>query len=770
MIMCGGIGSRLQPLTETTPKPLIRILNVPVLKHIIDAVIRAGIRDVRLSLGYKAMDIMEYCEKNGFGADISYYEETKPLGTAGGVKNCIEETEEDVLVLSGDNIFNIDLKNVIDFHRKTQADITIVGREVPDPREYGVIKCDKNDRVIGFQEKPTWENAESCLINTGIYVMKGHILKMIPSGNVYEFAGQLFPEILRREMRFLCCRTERMWGDMGEFEAYRNLSCEMLEKYKDQFVFSGKFYSEDREDDRGNKILAPCLIGDGCRLEENCTIGPYTVLGKAVEIDRGSTIRACIVGDRVEVGANTDLDEAILDDDVRVGPNCVVEKNAVLGYGAKIGRFSRVLPGCRIWPGRIIAPEGIVSKDMFYETPERLEPDIYGISGKAFAEFSLTDALKLGHAVASVKTIRRIGVGCDGQETSELYKNVCICGVRACGSMAYDYETVYKAQAYFYTAYSGLDLFVYISTSDQTINISVFGKDGFPVDPATARGINNNYRFSAFRFTFEQPPYELFRMHLIRGAYLLALKKDMPSSLKGAPLHVECENELIKAVLVGLFRRSNASEIQGGLQFLINEDGTDMYCIENEHVYSADRIRAVLCELAFAQGADVLLPEDAPDFLTEKAQSYNCRAIKMAPAADLPENLTAELLLDNLWNFDSVFLCAKVIAVLNEANTDLEHLMSLQNDFVLRRKVITLDRAPSAIRHMLLKAGGRKKENTDPYYSFHSHRGADVKIRQLGNTNRMRLVIQASDAEAAKEISADLIAKLQSINIDNKDK
>ena len=759
----------MQPLTETTPKPLIRILNVPVLKHIMEAVIKAGIRDIRLSLGYKAMEIMEYCEKKQFPADIRYYEETKPLGTAGGVKNCVTETDADVLVLSGDNIFNIDLRAVVEYHRKTNAEVTLVGKEVDNPREYGVIKCDRENRVIGFQEKPTWEIAETCLVNTGIYVMKGRILNLIPSDAEYDFAGQVFPDVLNRKMRFMCCRTELMWGDIGEFDAYRSLSHEMLEKYRDQFSYVGTLYKEDVEDERGNRILAPCLIGEDCTFEENCTVGPYAVLGRGVSVGGGGTVRGCLVGDRVEIGNNTDIIDAILDDDVQVGPNCVVERNSVLGYGVKIGRFSRVLPGYRIWPGRSISPENIISKDMFFETPEGIDADIYGVSGKAYAEFSLSDALKLGQAIASVKKIRRVGVGCDTKEISELYKNVCMCGLRACGAICYDYETVYKAQSYYYSAYSDLDMFLYISTADQTVNISFFGKGGFSVDPSVARAVNNNYRFSAFRFTSEQSYVEIFRMHLLRASYQSALKKMMPASLAGIRIRVECENKIISSLLEGLFHSLGASKEQGGIQILLNDDGTEMYCIEKDHVYSGDRIRSVLCELAFARDSVVILPEDAPDFLLEKARVYNSRAIRMTYAANLPERC-GEAFIDNLWNFDAVFLCAKVIGVITEAHTDLEHLMSLQSDFVLRKKIITLDRSPAVIRRMILKAGGRKKDSEDVYYSFSGRRDADVKVRQLGNTNRLRVVIQASDTEAAKEISADLIAKLKSIHIDNNSK
>ena len=161
VIMCGGAGSRLRPITEVTPKPLVKLLNVPILEHIIQRVIGAGYREIYLSLGYKAQEIIDFCERRGFDAEIRYCTEDKPLGTEGGVKNCINRSGESILVLSGDNIFNVDLTKVGEYHRVADADVTLVAREVEDPREYGVILKDEEGNITGFQEKPTWEKAES---------------------------------------------------------------------------------------------------------------------------------------------------------------------------------------------------------------------------------------------------------------------------------------------------------------------------------------------------------------------------------------------------------------------------------------------------------------------------------------------------------------------------------------------------------------------------------------------------------------------------------
>lgn len=767
VIMCGGLGSRLRPLTENKPKPLLRLLNVPVLQLIVQKVKNAGINDILLSLGYKAQDIIEYCERNIKDVSLSYFEEEKPLGTAGGVKNCISHTDEDILVLSGDNVFNIDLKDLIRFHRQNQADVTIAGKEVTDPREYGTILCGDNGKINGFIEKPTWETAESCLINTGIYVLKGNVLDMIPENSAYDFSDQLFPEIMKKNMLFLCYKTDAFWGDIGEIPAYLELSAEMVNTFTDEFVYSGTLYREDGEDNKGNRFMAPCMIGDHCRIGSNNVIGPDCVIGHNVVIGDGCTLRGSVIGTDVEISSGTDILDAIVDDCAVICENCVVEKDAVIGYGVKIGRFSRILPACRIWPGRCITPEAVISGDMFYETPERIEADLYGVSGKLYTQFSLSDAVRLGQAIASVKAVGKIGVGTDGREESDLYKAVFVSGIKACGAASSDFGRIYKAQAYFFSAYFQLDAFIFISTLDKTVQFSFFGKYGFPVPAKTARGINNYFRFSTFVYSPETLQNTVFHKHLMKASYMNALFLLMPENLAGRKLHVECENTMIRDMLALLFRKYGAQDDVGGIQFLINETGTEMYCVEGERFYSADRIKAVLCELAFAREEKVLLPEDAPDLLTEKAEAYNCPVVRIG-ACKTDDRSAAALMIDNLWNFDAVFLCAKLIGVLSEADTDLDHLMSLQQEFVIRKKVIEMDCDASGVRTLIRKSGAMKDTANDGYYRIDYAKGS-AKIRQLGNTNRIKLLVQAADTEAAKELSAEVLSKIKGIIIDKKD-
>ena len=622
-----------------------------------------------------------------------------------------------------------------------------------------VILKNEEGVVTSFLEKPTWETAASFLINTGIYFLKGDLLDLIPENTFCDFSDQLFPEILRQHKTFMCYETAGLWGDMGEFGAYRALSNVMLKNFTDDFLYSGALYTEDREDERGNLFIAPCLVGKNAVLGANNRIGPGAVVGSGLVMGSGCTVKNSVLGENVKISDGTDVLGAVLDDAVTVGDSCVIEEDAVLGYGAVIGRFTSVLSGNKIWPGRSIAAESVITRDMFYETPESIEPDSYGVSGKAYAQFSLTDAVRLGQALASVKGVKRVGIGCDREKTSDVYKSVCAGGIRACGVICYDFDEIFKTQAFFYGAYCDLDAFVFISCADSTVNFSFYGKNGMPVTAKTARELRNHFRFASFRFCDDAPPQELFKTHLLHVAYSAALQKTVAGGIKGMRLRFECENPLIRKLSSELIEKLGAVDAPGGIQFLVNENATDMYCLENDRFYDAQRLKTVLCELAFAEGKDVVIGEDMPALIEEKAAQYGRRAYRLIDqTSDFA--LPPRTLLENIWNFDALFLCFKLLSVLSQANVTLEELSSLEGGFALRGRVLELNCGPARVRRLIEGAGAAKKQSDTPYFVYDGKKGT-AKIRQLGNTSRIKILVEAANAEAAKELSGDICAKFQ---------
>ena len=757
VIMCGGVGSRLKPLTEVTPKPLVKLLGVELLETIIGQVRAAGVGEIHLSLGYKANEIEGFCDKRfGDGALRCRTEET-PLGTAGGVKNCLPTTAEDVLVLSGDNVIGFDLKRVLQEHLSSGRQFSVVCTNVKDPREYGVVIKNDGGRILGFREKPSWENAETFLVNTGVYVFSGKLLSLVPSGKAFDFSRDLIPLLMKNDVCLNCIEAEGLWGDVGEPRELLRLTKELLSSGCEGFPFRGKLYTEDKTLPNGGRIMAPSIVSEDLLLEAGACVGPFAVVGRGCELGKGASARDCILGDNVRLSEGAELRGAIADDNVVLGARTAVEEGCVLGRGVRVGRYSRVLSGCRIWPGRNVGAEEIVSRDLFFSTPLQLRPDGFGVKGRPFTELGVPDAVKIGQALASVRNMRRVGVGHDASKTSALYKDACAAGLRAAGAICYDFEEMFRAQAWFYSAYCSLDAFVFLSEDRGELRFSFFGENGLPVNERTSREIERNYRFSTFSAPEENRTPELFRMHLLSTAYGAALRKISRGSLPDRSVRVSCKEPLILSTVRLLLP---GAEIVGPfppLEIVIGETGEDLYCVENDNCYPAGVLRTALSETLLENGVPVVLPEDAPEEL-DAAERSAALAKRLFDNAD--NDVDANSFLHSLWNFDAVFLCFTLLSKLAERGVSLAEFLENRPSCVCRGETVELNADPAAIKRGFSLLGAQKISPSDVYYRTRAE-SSRIRLRQLGNSARVRILVESASAETAKELTGDVIRRLE---------
>ena len=333
VVMCGGRGTRMLPLSEKTPKPMLRTVNRPLIDLIIRKLIREGFTDICLTLGYKAEEIVPFVESQRYEAQIRFATEEKPLGTAGGVRNALRDGAEDFLVLSGDNLFDFDLDKLRERHYLSGKTVTIVGTELEDPRDYGVIVSDGNGCVTGFTEKPDWENVRSFLVNTGIYFCAGEVLDLIPLGEFFDFAHDLFPLLLRDGRRIGCVKAEGRWYDIGSIGEYLRTNAALLMEPDIAGAGDGAYYAGDRTDEAGNRILAPCVIGRNVALSGGATVGPFCCIGDGTRIGRDCVITGSIIGEGCTVGSGTDIHDSVIDDAAEIRENVLVDNGAVVGYG-----------------------------------------------------------------------------------------------------------------------------------------------------------------------------------------------------------------------------------------------------------------------------------------------------------------------------------------------------------------------------------------------------------------------------------------------------
>ena len=303
MVMSAGIGSRLEPLTLSVPKPLVPVANKPVMDILFENLASIGISDVICNTYYLADQIIERYKTNNLGINFNYIKEETLSGTAGGVKKCqfFFDKNEPFLVLSADGLTNADILKGIEIHKKSKAIATIGIKQIPkeEVSHFGVVVTDKNGFITEFQEKPSVENAKSNFINTGIYIFDYKIFDYIPKNTFYDFAKNVFPKLLE-EHALNTFEIKEYWSDIGTIEQYKQTTKDLFER-KCNFAH--------------NPILKS---GDGLFIENNAQID------KSVKFAGYSTIGANSV-----IGANTIIENSIIWDNVEIGENLLIKDSVI---------------------------------------------------------------------------------------------------------------------------------------------------------------------------------------------------------------------------------------------------------------------------------------------------------------------------------------------------------------------------------------------------------------------------------------------------------
>lgn len=301
VIIAGGLGTRLRPLTYKTPKPIVPVANRPFVLHQIELLKQHGIREIILNLHYLSGDIENILgDGSKFGVKIYYSLEKDPLGTAGAVKNAEEFFDgKPMLVLNGDTLTDTDLSAVIDFHKKKKATVTLTLVEVEDPAPYGLVLMDQEGRVTNFIEKPRREDVSPPYnINAGIYVLDPKIFQDVPAGVPYSFERQLYPELLERGEPIYGFISHRYWIDIGNAAQYRCAH---------EAILQGKVKAKVSGTRKGLSLWGKNVkIGKGCKIKD------YVVIGDNVAIGDNCALDHVIIWEGAQVGNNVNLENCIL--------------------------------------------------------------------------------------------------------------------------------------------------------------------------------------------------------------------------------------------------------------------------------------------------------------------------------------------------------------------------------------------------------------------------------------------------------------------------
>jgi len=324
IILVGGEGTRLRPLTYSVVKPMVPVLNRPFIEHVILKLAAHGINDIVLAMGYKPDSIFSYFKDGiGPGIKLTYSLEEKPLGTAGAVKNAGGHIEDTFFVLNGDTFSDIDYTEMLDLHKRNRAKATIALSHVDDPTRFGVVETGEDGRVKAFIEKPSWDKVTSHWINSGVYILEPSVLDCIPADQFFMFEKGVFPPMLEKGERVFAYASKAYWIDMGRPSQYHQLNNDILRG----LCSSPLHKCEDVIIDQGcavhpsARITGPAVIGGNCTIGEDTIITGPAVIGRNCRIGKKAVIENSVLWDDIIIGAGASIIGSIIASGAKIDEN-----------------------------------------------------------------------------------------------------------------------------------------------------------------------------------------------------------------------------------------------------------------------------------------------------------------------------------------------------------------------------------------------------------------------------------------------------------------
>ena len=448
VIMAGGEGSRLRPLTSNVPKPMLPIVDKPMMEHIIGLLKRHGINDIVATVQFLSSVIRNYFgDGSDQGVSLSYATEDEPLGTAGSVLAAGEFLEGTFLVISGDAMTDLDLSKAIEFHRSKGASATLVLKRVPDPLEFGIVMMKEDGAIDRFLEKPTWGQVFSDTINTGIYVLEPEVLDLIPPDQPYDFSSELFPLMLDKGLPLFGFVTDAYWTDVGNTDAYIQAHRDVLSGTVDVDIPGFElrpsvWVGEDVDIHPSAHIEGPAYIGDNCRIGPGVVIGSHTSIGQNSIIGTEAVVAQAILMDGAHVGPFARMRGAILGRGASLDRGATLEEGSVLGDEVKIGSGAIIKPNVKIYPTKTVDAGAIVSQSLVRE--RRATRTLFGprgVSGIVNVGITPTTAVRLGMAYGSMlKRGSTVVAGRDASRAARTIKRALIAGLNSTGVHCRDLE------------------------------------------------------------------------------------------------------------------------------------------------------------------------------------------------------------------------------------------------------------------------------------------------------------------------------------------
>ena len=446
VIMAGGFGTRLRPLTVDLPKPMAPMVNKPMVERIIELLKRHGITELIILLYFQPESIRNYFHDGSkFGVKIKYIKSEADFGTAGAVRLGYEDLRERFLVISGDVLTDFDLTEAISFHHKRKAKASIILTHSKNPLQYGVVITKEDGKISRFLEKPTWGEVFSDTINTGIYIFEPEVLDKIPFKQEFDFSKNLFPLLLKEDIGLFGYIAEGYWRDVGNLNEYLEAHMDCLSENVEIEIDGEKngtlYVGKDSKIGDNFEYYGTVVIGKCCTIGKNVTIH-NSVIGDDCSVYDGAVIRNSALWANIKVGMGSSISNDIIGNDCIIGHNADIGDNIFIGPRCTIGNRSRLTPNIKLWPEKIVEDDAVLSVSLVWE--DKWSKELFAdsrISGLSNIEMNPEFCAKLGSAFGSfIGSGKTIIASRDPDDTSRMSKRAFTAGLMSSGVIVTDLQ------------------------------------------------------------------------------------------------------------------------------------------------------------------------------------------------------------------------------------------------------------------------------------------------------------------------------------------
>lgn len=531
VVMAGGEGSRLRPITINRPKPMVPLVDRPVMAHIFELLKRHGITDVVVTVQYLANYIQDYFgDGSSYGVNIEYVVEETPLGTAGSVKHAEHLLSDPFLVISGDAFTDIDLGSAIAFHEVHNASATLVLKRVPNPLQYGVVVTDHDSHIHQFLEKPGWGDVVSDTVNTGIYIIDPRVLDTIPRTGTTDWSKDIFPKLLAAGDPLFGYVADGYWTDIGDIGEYIRATADYLHGRVNLprvgEHIGGDIWTEGEVEIAPDaRLYGPVFLGYGAKIKGGVTVYGPSVIRDYTIVDTGATIDRSIIWRNSYIGERAELSGVVAMRQSNIKRRAVLFEGAVIGDHTVVNAGAVINAGVKIWPSKEIDEGATVTNSIVWGSQgRRVLFGRSGITGLVNIDITPEFCAQLGAAYGTLLPKNStVLINRDVHPAPRMLKRAIISGLPSAGINVADSSTAPIPVARYMVGATGAVGGIHVRQSpldNRVVDIKFFDRSGLDIGNVLQRAIENMYFREDYRRVYLDEIGRIGYQEDIRETYL----------------------------------------------------------------------------------------------------------------------------------------------------------------------------------------------------------------------------------------------------------